>query len=329
MGATKTIHSKLGGHPLGRSQTREPARSFATPLQKLFLVFLILYALTGVSARAAQVKPETVAAFEHYIGLTEARMDEDIRLDQFLVMDRLPDLQRKEAYDQLQQGQVYIQELHTQEGHHSIHIPSGLIHHWVGVIFIPKATLSETNAVLNDYADEPEIYKPDIRRAKLIEQNGNKSRICLQFYNKSIVTVVLNDYSDVVETQLGSTRMQSASRSTRIAEVENPGGPDEHERAEGDDHGYMWRLYSYWRIEEKDGGVYVQNESITLSRTVPVLLAWLINPLVKSIPHDVLVHTLTNTRNAVTKTLGPPEPEGLSEGGPASRQPNQKSAIPH
>ena len=194
----------------------------------------------------------------------------------------------------------------------------------MGVIFIPKATVSETNDVLNDYAHEPEIYKPDIRRAKIIEQNGNESKICLQFYNKSIVTVVLNDYSNVVETQLGSTRMQSASRSTRIAEVENPGEPDEHERAEGDDHGYTWRLYSYWRIEEKDGGVYIQNESITLSRTVPVLLAWLINPFVKSIPHDVLVHTLTNTRNAVTKTLASPEPEGLSEGGPASRQPNQK-----
>jgi hypothetical protein len=64
----------------------------------------------------------------------------------------------------------------------------------------------------------------------------------------------------------------------------------------------MWRLYSYWRIEEKDGGVYVQNESITLTRTVPAMLAWLINPLVKSIPRDVLSHLLTNTRNAVTKT---------------------------
>jgi hypothetical protein len=329
VGRAKTILSRLSGHPLKRSQTHKHARRFATPLQKLFLVSLILYALTGVSARAAQVKPETVAAFEHYIGLTEARMDEDIHLDQFLVMDRLPALRRKEAYDQLRQGQVYIEELHTQEDHHSVHVPSGLIHHWVGVIFIPKATLSETNAVLNDYAHEPEIYKPDIRRAKIIKQNGNESRICLQFYNKSIVTVVLNDYSDVVVTQLGSTRMQSASRSTRIAEVKNPGGPDEQERADSDDHGYMWRLYSYWRIEEKDGGVYIQNESITLSRTVPVLLAWLINPLVKSIPHDVLVRTLTNTRNAVTKTLAPPEPERLSEGGLASKQPNQNSPIPH
>ena len=291
-------------------------------------MFLILPGLAGTSSRAAQVKPETVAAFEHYVVATEARMDDDVRLNQFLTIDRLPDLERQEAYDQLQQGQIHIEELHTQENHHPIHIPNGLVHHWVGVIFIPKATLTETNTVLQDYDHEPDIYKPDIRRSKLIEQDGNESKIYLQFYNKSIVTVVLNAYFDVNETQIGNTRIQSTSRSTRIVEVVDPGSPDERERTDGNDHGYMWRLCSYWRIEEKDGGAYVQNESITLSRTVPVLLAWLINPLVKSIPRDVLLHTLTNTQNAVMKTETPSKQEGLSEGSPALKAPLQKSGIP-
>ncbi len=292
------------------------------------LGFLILPALSGTSARAAQLKPETVAAFEHYVVVTEAQMDDDVRLHQFLVIDRLPDAQRKDAYDQLQRGQTYIEELQTQEGHHRIHIPDGLIHHWAGVIFIPKATLSETNTVLQDYDNEPDIYKPEIRRSKLIEQNGNESKIYLQFYTKSIVTVVLNAYFDVIETQIGNTRIQSASRSTRIAEVVNWGSPNEHERTDGKDHGYMWRLNSYWRIEEKDGGVYVENESITLTRTVPVLLAWLINPLTKSIPRDVLLHTLTNTRNAVIKTQTPSQQEGLSQGGPVLKESHRESAIP-
>jgi len=270
--------------------------------QKLLLVFLILPGMAGTATLAAQVKPETVAAFDHYAAVTEARMDEDLRLNQFLAIDRLPDSQRKEAYDQLQQGQIYIQELHSEEEGHPIHIPSGMIHHWVGVIFIAKSTLQETDAVLNDYQNETEYYKPQIRRAKLIEKDGNKSKICLQVYNKSIVTVVLNEYSDVFVTPIGSNRIQSISRSTRVAEVVNPGSPDEHERTDGNDHGYMWRLYSYWRLEEKDGGVFVQNESITLTRTVPAMLAWLVNPLLKSIPRDVLSHLLTNTRNAVEKT---------------------------
>lgn len=291
-------------------------------------MLLILRGLAGTSASAAQLKPETVAAFEHYAALTEARMDDDLRLNQFLVMDRLPDMQRKEAYEQLQQGQIYVEEMHTREDHHPIHIPSGLIHHWVGVIFIPKSTLSETEAVLNDYANEPEIYKPEVRRAKLIERNGNESKICIQLYNKSIVTVVLNECSDVMETHIGSTRIQSISRSTRIVEVADPGSPDEHERADGNDHGYMWRLNSYWRLEEKEGGVYVQNESITLTRTVPALLAWLIDPLTKSIPRDVLSHLLTNTRDAVIKSWTAPKQQGLSQGDPALRDSHEKSSAP-
>jgi hypothetical protein len=267
----------------------------------LVLVFWNLFPLFGVSARASELKPETVAAFDRYIAATEARMGEDARLNQFLIVDRLPDLQRREAYDQLQRGQAYIEELHTKQDNRPIHIPSGLIHHWVGVKFIPKGTLSETLAVLNDFNSEPEIYKPEIRRAKLIEQNGNKSKIYLQFYSKSIVTVVLDAYFDVIATPIGGARAQSASRSTRIVEVENPGGPNEHERTDGNDHGYMWRLCSYWRIEEKDGGVYIQNESITLTRTVPALLAWLIDPLTKSIPRGVLLDMLIDTQKAVLK----------------------------
>lgn len=306
MAESEAVLSRWSDRPLRRSRTHEYAQRLIAQLPKLSLLVLILPGLLGISARASQLKSETATAFDRYVALTEARMDDDLHVDQFLVMDRLPDAQRTEAYDQLKQGQVYIEELHTEQDHHSIHIPSGLIHHWVGAIFIPKATLSETHAVLQDYENEPNIYKPEIRRAELVERNGNESKIFLQFYNKSLVTVVLNEYSTVIEAHLGRTRLQSASRSTRIAEVANPGGPDEHERAEGDDHGYMWRLNSYWRIEEKDGGVYIQNESITLSRTVPLLLAWIVNPLVKSIPRDVLSHTLTNTRIAVLKMVTPP-----------------------
>jgi hypothetical protein len=298
---TKTVLSKLGGHPLRQPKVRKNVNHLSRQLRKLVVVVWVLSGLIGISARAAELKPETVAAFDRYIGATEARMGNDLSLNQFLIVDRLPDLQRKEAYEQLQKGQIYIEELNTQADHHPIPIPNALIHHWVGVAFIPKATLSETIALLHDYDDEPAIYKPEVRRAKVLERNGFESKIYLQLFNKSIVTVVLNAYFDVMEMPSGNTRSQSASRSTRIVEVVDAGGPNEHERTDGNDHGYIWRLYNYWRIEEKDGGVYVQNESITLSRTVPALLAWLVNPLIKRIPRDVLIHLLTDTRNGVTR----------------------------
>jgi hypothetical protein len=280
---------------------------FTTLVRNSFIFLLFTSWLYGTNAWANELKPETSAAFDRYARVTETQRDQETRDGHFLAVDGLPDAQRREAYDQLQHGQVFIQELHILEDHLPIRIPGGMIHHWSGLIFIPKATVSEVNAVLQDYQNEASIYQPEIRKANLIEQHGNKSRILLQMYTKSIITVVLDGYFEVIETPIGNTRMESASRSTRIAEVVNPGAPDEHESAEGDDHGYMWRLNSYWRLEEKDGGVYVQNESITLTRSVPVLLAWLINPLTKSIPRDVIIHMLTDTQKAVSKTGAAPK----------------------
>lgn len=296
-----------------RSRGRTIRSSFAGRLRKPAMAILIWITWMGPSTPAAGLKEETSAAFDRYITLTESRMDDDLRSDQFFVIDHLPDEKRKEVYEQLREGMPYIEEMRTQVDNHAIHIPNGLVHHWAGVIFIPKATLSETNAVLQDIDHETEIYKPDVRKAKLIERNGNETKILLQFYNKSIITVVLNAYSDVVVTQIGSSRLQSASRSTRIVEVEDWDGPNEHERTDGNDYGYMWRLNSYWRLEEKDGGVYVQNESITLSRTVPVMLAWLIDPLIKSIPREVMSHTLTNTQRAVERRRDAESKESRSE----------------
>src|ERR1700688_2859239 len=276
------------------------------PMRTIVGVLGILLSVGGMAARATELKPDTAAAFDRYVRAMEARMDEDTGRDQFLVVDRLPDARRTEAYQQLKNGQVYIEAMSAREGDRPIKAPSGLIHHWAGVIFIPGATYSEVTEVMLDYDCHEDTYKPQIRKSKLIERNGDESKVYFQFFNHSIVTVILNANFDVRDTRFGSGRFQTVTRSTRIAEVENADSPNEHEKAVGNDHGYMWRLYTYWRIEEKDGGVYVQNESVSLTRTVPTLLAFIVNPLVKSIPRNVLIHLLTDTRNAVEKAEAKP-----------------------
>jgi hypothetical protein len=92
------------------------------------------------------------------------------------------------------------------------------------------------------------------------------------------------------------------SYSTRIAEVKNPDRPNERELPVGDDHGYLWRLRSYWRVEESNGGVYVQVESLGLSRSVPVLFAWL-KPFLETIPEGYLSRVLKSTRIAVQSEI--------------------------
>ena len=91
----------------------------------------------------------------------------------------------------------------------------------------------------------------------------------------------------------------SRSYSTRLAEVQNAGQADEHELPVDDAHGYLWRLFMYWRFEEKDEGVYVQLESIGLSRAVPAIIGWLVNPLLRSVQRETLTSLLGATRAAV------------------------------
>lgn len=256
-------------------------------------------------ANSTELKPETATAFDRYIRATEEQRAGDLRDGHFLVIDRLPDATQQQAYMRLRQGQFYIEQLHTNEDNKPVQVPGGLIHHWVGVAFIPGAALSRTAAVLQDYDDHKRIYKPDVRDSKLLGHHGNESSIYVQLYRKSLVTVVVDVNLDVQYTLLGTTQAMSKAYSTRVAEVEDAGKPDEHELPVGNDHGYIWRLYGHWRIEEKDGGVYVQVESVSLSRTIPWAIAWLVNPLIRSIPRNVLSSFLDNTRRAVENATEP------------------------
>ena len=267
--------------------------------QRWVALSCLVASLLGTAANGTELRPETVAGFDRYIQATEERMAEDLRHGRFLVPDELPESARQQAYSQLRQGQFHIEPLHTKEDGKLIFVPAGIVHHWVGIAFIPGAAISQTLAVLQDYDDHKTIYKRDVRESKLLGQEGNEFKVYLQFCGKSLVTVVVNGNFDIHYTLLGTSRVSSKSYSTRIAEVENAGKPDERELPVGNDHGYLWRLYSYWRIEEKDGGVYIQVESIALSRTIPWEIAWLVNPLVRSIPSTVLFRLLDSTRRAV------------------------------
>ena len=71
-----------------------------------------------------------------------------------------------------------------------------------------------------------------------------------------------------------ATHCRSRSVSTRIAEVEDAGLPNEREKPVGHDGGFLWRIDSYWRFEEQDGGAYVEAESISLTRDIPTGLGW-------------------------------------------------------
>ncbi len=249
------------------------------------------------AAAAVELKSRMVEAFDHYVRLSEARMDtESAGGAPFLWVDRLPQGRRGAAYAELKQGKVVIERLETLEDAKPIPVPGGLIHHWTGAVFIPGVTLEQTLALVEDYDRHQDYYRPDVMRSKILRRTGNDFLVYLRFYKKKVLTSVLDTEHEVHYTLIDRTHASSRSRTTSIREVENPGESDERLRPPGDDRGFLWRMNTYWRFEEKDGGTYVESQSISLTRNIPSGLSWLVRPFVESVPRETLTFTLSTTR---------------------------------
>ena len=212
-----------------------------------FLTIAAVLLATSPS-RGADCKPEADAAFNHYVQLSEQRMQNDLQSGPFLGLDGLPVQQREEVYERLKRGEVVTQRLETLERGASIPVPGGLIHHWLGVVFIPGANLKQTLALLQRYDEHSRIYAPRVLRSKLIHQNGDDFDVFLRLRETKIVTVVLDTEYDVHYVHLNATRAYSRSYSTRVLEVESAEQPGEHHKPAGNDSGFLWRLNSYWHF---------------------------------------------------------------------------------
>ncbi|MGB9431722.1 MAG: hypothetical protein WBQ89_05735, partial [Candidatus Acidiferrum sp.] len=168
-----------------------------------------------------------------------------------------------------------------------------------GIIFIPGVKIDDVLSVLQDYDHQTTYYAPDVERARIESRNGNEFRVFLRFRRQKVVTVVLDTEHMVTYYRDSPLKAHSRSSATRIAQVDDPGGPEEKEKSPGEDDGYLWRMETWWRLEERDGGVYVQNQVVTLTRDMPTGLAWLIGPFITKIPKETLEFTLQATRKAV------------------------------
>jgi len=249
-----------------------------------------------------ELKPPTAEAYERYVRLAQARSDEELRRGSpFLFIDALDTVPREAAYAALRRGEVRIERLETRDADQAIWCPDGMIHHWVGVIFVPGATLGETLHLLQDYDHQTSYYSPDVMRSRILEHSGNDFRVYMRFRRKKVITVVLDTEHEIYYSPLDATRAHSRSATLRVTEVENAGKPDETQKPVGRDGGYLWRMNTWWRFLERDGGTYVQSESVSLTRSIPTGFGWLIGPFVTSIPREALTFTLTATRSALTQ----------------------------
>lgn len=265
---------------------------FACVKQKIIRVASFLgLALTFVTSAVAQPKPETVAAFDRYVSRAEIQMrHEESSPDSFLGLASLP-VERAELDKQIREGKVLV----YRQGSKEAEIPDGLIHDWVGLAFLPKITIAQTIAFLQDYDHLARYYAPEVISSRLISHDANDFQIAMRLRKHNVITVVLDTEYNVHYGQLDAAHQYSVSRSTKISEVpDNTGLP-----SAAPDHGFLWRLNTYWRFEQQPDGVIAECEAISLTRDIPTGLGWLITPYIQKIPRESLEFTLDSTRKAV------------------------------
>lgn len=273
---------------------------------RIFAVILCLFTFR-IPATAADLKQKTTDAFDKYVAVTEARMAGELKPgEKFLYPDHLaplPSEEMRDAYNRLKGGEILVERQETKLDGKDVGVPDGMVHHWVGLVFIPGANLAQTLAVVRDYDHRAELYKPEVTAAHVISHQDDDYKIFMRLYQKRFTTVAFNTEYAIHWGRVDEKRLYSDSRSTRVAEVKDASQPDGPEVPVGQGHGYLWRLNTYWRFEEKDGGVYVQCEAVSLTRDIPFGLAWLIKPLVTKIPKQSLDRALGRTREVVLEKM--------------------------
>jgi len=289
------------------SKRTAPASSGASFLAPALL--LVLPFFPTCDGHAAELQPRTLESWETYVRLTEQRVERELdggrdAVPRFLATDFLSASDPQQARAVLRNGRVPIQRMQTTDANGKpIAVPDGMIHHWIGGIYVPGVTLESLLAWLQDY-DQHERFFVEVEDARLLSRDGPEFRIFYRLRRKKVITVFYNTLHTVVYRRHDPYRASSRSFTTRIAELDSPGEAAESEKPVGNDRGFLWRLNSYWRFLETDGGVFVECESISLSRSIPFGLSWLIKGYVESIPRESLENTLTSIRDGIAMRTG-------------------------
>ena len=258
--------------------------------------------LCSAAIAAADLTPAMSAAFDRYARLTEQRINAEVSNPrEFLWIDALPQNRHAEVQRGLRQGGVIIERLKTRQDAQDIEVPDGLIHHWVGTVFVAKTTVKEAVALMQDYDRHSTYFAPAIARSKTLQRDGNRFRVALRFHVKKIISVTMDTENEAEFVHLAADRAHSRIRSTRVSEIGDAGTPQERAKPAGEENGFMWNLNTYWRFLERDGGTYIQCESLTLTRDVPFAFAWIIRPIVTQMPKESLTFTLAKARAALMK----------------------------
>lgn len=242
------------------------------------------------AARAVEPSTQAVAGFDTYVAKVEARLAGERRSPATFFA---PEDTRR-----LRRGDPVVEEL-TPAGGKAL--PGALLHDWRGTAFVPGASAADFERLMKDFGAYPRHYAPEVLSARVLARQGERFKVLMRVRQQHVIAVTMDTTYDVQFGSLDARHGTSISRSTRVAEIASPGTRDEHALSAADAHGFLWRLNTYWSYAQQDGGLFIQIESVSLTRSIPAGLGWAIGPFVESIPRDSLEFTLEATCKALRK----------------------------
>lgn len=240
---------------------------------------------------ALEPTPAAVGAFDAYARTVEAGLgDPDCSSGPSFSAPALT----AEDEARLRRGELILESVPQRDG--APH-PGALLSRWRGRALIPGAKAADFERLLQDFDHYPLYFAPQVIQARVLSRDGEHLQAAMRIVQHHVLTVTMDTTYDITFRQIDPHCGSSISRSTNIAEIGPNGGPLQP----NEEHGFLWRLNTYWSYEERGGGLYVQIETLSLARSVPAGLGWLIGPYVQSIPRESLEFTLRSVCRALQK----------------------------
>ena len=254
---------------------------------------IVLTANAAAVLRAAELQPVTLIAWNAYLHEADVRLQERAAGRQpFLWMDESPDRAAR-----VRRGETVIAPV---VGHGTEGVPNGLVHDWIGAVFIPGATIQGLLAVVHDYDNYQHLYRPVVTSSRALACSDRGQAFQMVWQRKVLfVNAAMQGHYEAHDIMLDARRGYSIAEAVEVREIEGYGHTGERLLPPGTGNGFLWRIRSIARYQERDGGVYLELEAIALTRDIPASLGWLVNPSVTRLSIHSLTATLRQTRDAV------------------------------
>ena len=270
-----------------------------------FVFFLATASLLLGAARthAAELQPQTVKAWQSCVEMAERRIGKELSSQKgFLALDFQDSAESSKERQSVLSGKIPIKQMPIgNEDNPGIHVPDGMVHHWRGSVFIPGVPLDFVFSRVTNPSKE-DTRQEDVLDSRVLESTPGQLKLYLKLQRSKIVTVIYNTEHLVRYQRHGEAQAFSSSIATKISEIERLNGSTEREKPEGHDQGFLWRMNSYWRYQQVPGGVMVECESMTLSRSIPSFLEFMLRPIINKVARESMHRTLQSMKERILRS---------------------------